>query len=163
VHGREGGGRNIGEACHMYDCFAFLADAPVASMSATSIDPGSRPYNRNDNFCATVRYEDGTVCTLTYVALGPKAGLPKERIEVFANGEAWVVDDFKSLTRASDSAVLWSAAASDKGHFEELSQLGHSIVSGEPSPIPLQQIFETTAVALHVEDLLYGRVGEASP
>ena len=30
VHGPEGGGRNIGEACHMYDCFAFLADAPVA-------------------------------------------------------------------------------------------------------------------------------------
>jgi predicted dehydrogenase/threonine dehydrogenase-like Zn-dependent dehydrogenase len=163
VHGAEGGGRNIGEACHMYDCFAFLAGAPVASIAATSIDPGSRPYNRNDNFCATVRYEDGSVCTLTYVALGPKTGLPKERVEVFANGEAWVVDDFKSLTRASDSAVLWSAAASDKGHFEELSQFGHSIASGDPSPIPLQQIFETTAVALHVEDLLYGRAGEASP
>jgi predicted dehydrogenase/threonine dehydrogenase-like Zn-dependent dehydrogenase len=161
VHGAEGGGRNIGEACHMYDCFAFLADAPVASISATAIDPGDRPYNRNDNFCATVHYEDGSVCTLTYVALGPKAGLPKERIEVFANGEAWVVDDFKSLTRASDSAVLWSAAASDKGHFKELSRFGDSIASGEPSPIPLQQIFETSAVALHVEDLLYGRAGEA--
>ena len=162
VHGAEGGGRNIGEACHMYDCFAFLAGAPVASISATSIDPGSRPYSRNDNFCATVRYEDGSVCTLTYVALGPKTGLPKERIEVFANGEAWIVDDFKSLTRASDSAVLWSAAASDKGHFEELSQFGHSIASGDPSPIPLSQIFETSAVALHVEDLLYGRADEAS-
>jgi predicted dehydrogenase/threonine dehydrogenase-like Zn-dependent dehydrogenase len=162
VHDAEGGGRNIGEACHMYDCFAFLADAPVVSISATSIDPGSRPYNRNDNFCATVRYEDGSVCTLTYVALGPKTGLPKERIEVFANGEAWVVDDFKSLVRASDGAVLWSAMASDKGHFEEVSQFGDSITSGGPSPIPLQEIFETSAVALHVEDLLYGRVGEAS-
>jgi predicted dehydrogenase len=162
VHGPEGGGRNIGEACHMYDCFAFLADAPVASISATSIDPGSQPYNRNDNFCATIRYEDGSVCTLTYAALGPKAGLPKERIEVFANGEAWVIDDFKSLTRASDGAVLWSAAASDKGHFEELSRFGDSIASGEPSPIPLSQIFETSAVALHVEDLLYGRADEAS-
>jgi predicted dehydrogenase/threonine dehydrogenase-like Zn-dependent dehydrogenase len=162
VHGCEGGGRNIGEACHMYDCFAFLADAPVASISATSIDPGSRPYNRNDNFCATVRYEDGSVGTLTYVALGPKAGLSKESIEVFANGEAWIIDDFRRLTRASDSAVLWSASASDKGHFEELLRFGDSIVSGEPTPISLQQIFETTAVALHVEDLLYGRAGEAS-
>ncbi len=162
VHGAEGGGRNIGEACHMYDCFAFLTGAPVASISATSIDPGDRAYKRNDNFCATVRYDDGSVCTLSYVALGPKTGLPKERIEVFANGDAWVVDDFKSLTRASDGAVLWSAAASDKGHFEEMSQFGQSIASGESSPIPLQQIFETTAVALHVEDLLYGRVGEAS-
>jgi predicted dehydrogenase/threonine dehydrogenase-like Zn-dependent dehydrogenase len=158
VHGPEGGGRNIGEACHMYDCFAFLADAPVVSLSATSIDPGGRPYNRNDNFCTTLRYEGGSVCTLTYVALGPKSGLPKERIETFANGEAWVVDDFKSLTQASDSTVLWSATASDKGHFEELLRFGDSIAFGQPLPIPLEQIFETTAVALHVEDLLYGRV-----
>ena len=77
VHGAEGGGRNIGEACHMYDCFAFLTGAPVASISATSIDPGDRAYKRNDNFCATVRYDDGSVCTLSYVALGPKTGSAK--------------------------------------------------------------------------------------
>ena len=37
------------------------------------------------------------VCTLTYTALGlPRP--PKERLEVFANGEAWIIDDFKTLT-----------------------------------------------------------------
>ena len=28
VHGPEGGGRNIGEACHVYDLFTFLTGAP---------------------------------------------------------------------------------------------------------------------------------------
>jgi predicted dehydrogenase len=157
VHGADGGGRNIGEACHMYDVFAYLADAPVASISATAIDPGSKPYGRNDNFCATIRYEDGSVCTLTYTALGPKTGLSKERIEVFGNGEAWIVDDFMSLTRASDGSVLWSASNADKGHFEEMRRLGECLAEGGPSPIPLRQLLETTAVSLHVEDLLFGR------
>jgi predicted dehydrogenase/threonine dehydrogenase-like Zn-dependent dehydrogenase len=159
VHGVDGGGRNIGEACHMYDVFAYLADAPVASISAAAIDPGSKPYARNDNFCATIRYDDGSVCTLTYTALGPKAGLPKERIEVFGNGEAWIVDDFKSLTRASDGSVLWSSSTADKGHFEEMRRLGDCLAEGSASPIPVRQLLETTAVSLHVEDLLFGREG----
>lgn len=160
VHDAEGGGRNIGEACHMYDVFASLAQAPVAVISATAIDPGSRPYARNDNFCATMRYEDGSVCTLTYTALGPKIGLSKERIEVFANNEAWIVDDFKSLVRASDRAVLWSASTADKGHYEELSQFGDCLATGAPPPISVEQLLETTAVSLRVEDLLFGRDAE---
>ena len=55
VHGAQGGGRNIGEACHMYDVFRFLAGAPARSIEATAIDPGSLPYARNDNFTATHR------------------------------------------------------------------------------------------------------------
>ncbi len=160
VHGAEGGGRNIGEACHMYDVFSFLAGAPVCFIDARAIDPGDRAYARNDNFCATIGYEDGSLCTLTYTALGPKAGLAKERIEVFANGEAWIVDDFASLTRTSDGAVLWSAPAADKGHFEELSRFGDAIAEGKPAPVPAEELLQTTAVALRVEDLLFGRAAE---
>jgi predicted dehydrogenase/threonine dehydrogenase-like Zn-dependent dehydrogenase len=160
VHGPDGGGRNIGEACHMYDVFSFLAGAPVSSINARAIDPGTRAYGRNDNFCATISYEDGSVCNLTYTALGPKSGLPKERIEIFANGEAWIVDDFRGLTRASDGAVLWSSATSDKGHFEELSRFADALADGQPGPIPVQELLQTTAVALHVEDLLFGRSAE---
>jgi hypothetical protein len=61
------------------------------------------------------------------------------------------------LTRASDGSVLWSASASDKGHFEELSRLGDFLAEGGEPPIPVQSLLETSAVALHVEDLLFGR------
>jgi predicted dehydrogenase/threonine dehydrogenase-like Zn-dependent dehydrogenase len=160
VHTAEGGGRNIGEACHMYDCFSFLTGAPVAAISATGINPDDRPYRRDDNFCATISYQDGSVCTLTYTALGPKTGLPKERIEVFANGDAWVVDDFKTLTRASDQTTIWSVSSADKGHAEELSRFADSLMNGGPAPLSVESLLETTAVALHVEDLLMGQGGE---
>lgn len=158
VHGAQGGGRNIGEACHMYDVFRSLTGSPVRTIMATSINPGSLPYLRNDNFSATIGYEDGSVATLVYTALGPKTGMNKERIEVFSDGEAYVVDNFQKLVRASDGQVLWQSSEPDKGHAEEFSLLGDAIATGGAAPIPFEEIVETTAVSLHVEDLLHHRV-----
>jgi predicted dehydrogenase len=160
VHGADGGGRNIGEACHMYDVFRFLTGAPARSVDAAAIDPHDLAYARNDNFVATIAYGDGSVASLLYTALGPKAGLGKEHITVFCDGEAFIVDDFKKLTRVSDGTVLWQSGEPDKGHFEELSRLGDAIVGGGDGPIPFDEIVETSTVALHVEDLIYGRVGQ---
>ena len=154
IQGLQGGGRNIGEACHMYDVFRFLAGAPVVTLSATAINPGTLPYLRSDNFSATLAYGDGSVAHLMYTALGPKEGLPKERIEVFCDGDAYIVDDFKSLTRASTSTTLWHAPETDKGHFEELSRFGEAIRSGGESPIPFDEIIETSGVALAIEEML---------
>ena len=160
VHGPQGGGRNIGEACHMYDVFRFLAGAPVNSIAATPIDPGTLPYQRNDNFSATIGYENGSLAHLLYTSLGPKTGLGKERIEVFCDGETYVVDDFKRLMKGSDGSVLWQAHDADKGHFEELSRFGDAVASGGPSPIPFDELAETSAVALSIEDLLVGRAAD---
>lgn len=157
VQAEQGGGRNIGEACHMYDVFRSLAGSPVTGVEAVAIDPGPSSYLRNDNFTAVTRYRDGSTGTLIYTALGPKQGLPKERLEVFCDGEAYLLDDYKSLTRTSDGKVLWSNADPDKGHFEELRQFGDALKNGGETPIPFSEIVETTAVALEVEDLLFGR------
>ncbi len=159
MQGREGGGRNLGEACHMYDFFRSFVRSPATSVSATGIRAGDLPYRADDNFSATVGYEDGSVGNLLYTALGPKQGMPKERIEIFCDGEAYLIDDFKTLTRASDGEVLWSGEV-DKGHAEEMRLLGLSIKNGAEAPIPFGEIVETSAVALRVQDLLTGRGGD---
>src|SRR4029079_10406620 len=80
VHGPQGGGRNIGEACHIYDLFNALTASKYAKVEATSIVPSSDHWRRNDNFIANVRYCDGSVCSLTYTALGDTSHA-KERCE----------------------------------------------------------------------------------
>jgi predicted dehydrogenase/threonine dehydrogenase-like Zn-dependent dehydrogenase len=160
VHGPDGGGRNIGEACHMYDVFRFLVGAPVRSVTATSIDPGTLPYNRNDNFSATIGYEDGSLATLVYTALGPKTGMGKEHLTVFCDGDAFVVDDYRKLTRTGDGTVLWQNGEADKGHLQELSAFGDAIAAAGIGPISFEELVETTAVSLQVEDLLFGRGSE---
>ena len=145
----------------MYDVFRFLTGSPAVSITATPIDPGSLPFRRNDNFSATIAYEDGSLAHLMYTALGPKTGLGKERIEIFCDGETYVVDDFKRLVKGSDESVLWQSHETDKGHYEELSRFGDAIASAGVSPISIDELIETSAVALHVEDLLFGRSGAA--
>jgi predicted dehydrogenase/threonine dehydrogenase-like Zn-dependent dehydrogenase len=157
IQGAQGGGRNVGEACHMYDAMRSLVGSDVTQISAVSIDPAGAPYMRNDNFCVTLGFADGSIGNLVYTSLGPREGLGKERIEVYCDGDAYVVDDFRSLVRAATGQVLWESPEPDKGHAEELSRFGDAIASGAGSPIPFEEIVETTAVALHVEDLLHGR------
>jgi predicted dehydrogenase/threonine dehydrogenase-like Zn-dependent dehydrogenase len=157
TQGPEGGGRNIGEACHMYDTIRFLTGAPVTGIHAASVDPQGTAYFRNDNFIATLQFADGSIATVTYTAMGPKEGIAKERIEVLCDGEGYVIDDFKTLTRCRDGSVLWQGAA-DKGHQEELSRLGDSIASGGAPPIPVDELFETSALAIHIEDIMMGRI-----
>ena len=141
----------------MYDVFRFLTGAPARSIDAAAIDPHDLPYARNDNFTATIAYGDGSVASLMYSALGPKAGLGKEHITVFCDGEAFVVDDFKALTKTSDGSVLWHSSEADKGHFEQLSRFGDAIAAGADAPTSFDELVETSAVALHIEDLLFGR------
>jgi predicted dehydrogenase/threonine dehydrogenase-like Zn-dependent dehydrogenase len=160
VQGAQGGGRNLGEACHMYDLFRFLVGSPATSIGAHAIGTAGLPHLATDNFTAVLGYADGSVANLIYTSLGPKAGLAKERIEVFVDGECYLLDDFRSLVRSGDGEVLWQAEAADKGHFEELRRLGASIFDATPAPISFTELVEVTATALHVEDLLHGRLTE---
>jgi predicted dehydrogenase len=54
VHGARRRRRTVGEACHIYDVFRFLAGAAVRTVAAAAIDPHELPYARNDNFAATI-------------------------------------------------------------------------------------------------------------
>ena len=149
VHGPEGGGRNIGEACHIYDVFSFLTGARPSKISAHCISPSSKQWQRNDNFVASVEYLDGSVCTLTYTSLGDK-GYPKERMEVFCDGKVLALDDYKSL-QVSGGGAGWRSMIQDKGQFEELQELAACLRGGAPWPISLQEQLDATRVSFEVE------------
>jgi predicted dehydrogenase/threonine dehydrogenase-like Zn-dependent dehydrogenase len=154
VHGEEGGGRNIGEACHIYDLFNFLACADFASVQAAAAAPASRQWRRDDNFTATIRYADGSICTLTYTALGA-AGYPKERMEIFADGLVISLDDYRSLSITGGSHRGWTSANADKGHVAELEALRDGLKSGT-WPISLREQAAATRISFLVQQQLSG-------
>ena len=49
-----------------------------------------------DSATITLRFADGTLGTITYLANGSKA-FPKERLEVFAGGRVLQLDNFRRL------------------------------------------------------------------
>ncbi|HEY3541207.1 MAG TPA: bi-domain-containing oxidoreductase [Gaiellaceae bacterium] len=152
VHGPEGGGRNIGEACHVYDLFDALvgADVPVESVTARAIRADGTRLAANDNFVATVGYVDGSVCTLTYTALGNKEH-PKEQLDVFADGTVLTLDDYKSLA-VSGRGSGWRSATQQKGHIEELEALARALREGSAWPISLDEQLRAMRIAFAVEE-----------
>lgn len=155
VHGAEGGGRNIGEACHIYDLFNSLCGGTKeVAVNAYSIDPVSKQWNKNDNFVATIKYADGSVCTLTYTALGDKS-YPKEKMEVFADGKVIVMDDYKSVTVHGGKHKGWSDKAVQKGQLQELQVLADTLLRGKPWPISLSEQIQATRISLEVERQIF--------
>jgi predicted dehydrogenase/threonine dehydrogenase-like Zn-dependent dehydrogenase len=153
VHGAEGGGRNLGEACHIYDLFTFLADSEVVAISAHSIKPGTAHYGRNDNFVATLSFADGSVATLTYTALGHK-DYPKEAAELYVDGKIAVLDDYKTLTVHGDDKLSLKTRLQDKGLMTELERFAAGIKAGE-WPIPWWQQVQVCEIGFAVETQMF--------
>lgn len=153
VHGPEGGGRNRGEACHIYDLFTFLTESRVVSVCAGSIRPKTGHYSSSDNFTASIQFEDGSLATLTYTALGASS-FPKEQAEVYVDGKILALDDYQKL---SIFGAKWKGLESrtpDKGHLAELQCLAEALRGETEWPIPLWQQVQATKIALMIEQSL---------
>jgi len=150
VHSEEGGGRNLGEACHIYDLFNCLTESSFTDISAHPIVSTSAQWKRNDNFAATVAYNDGSLCSLTYTALGHRS-FPKETMDVFADGKVVTLHDYKSVTVAGPKQRGWRSATQQKGQLEELKSLASALLRNKPWPISIDEQLQATQIAFEVE------------
>ncbi|MBW8886653.1 MAG: bi-domain-containing oxidoreductase [Fibrobacteres bacterium] len=150
VHGAEGGGRNLGEACHIYDLFTYLTGSRVKDVRASAIRPASGHYSHRDNFTATMTFADGSLATLTYTSLGSK-DYPKEKLEVFCDGKVLCLEDYRKLEIHGAKAKGLNGTAIEKGQKEELEAFGRAIQKGGEWPIPLWQQIQATEIAFRVE------------
>jgi predicted dehydrogenase/threonine dehydrogenase-like Zn-dependent dehydrogenase len=153
VHGPEGGGRNIGEACHIYDVFQYLTGSDWTGVKVAHAEPRSRHFRADDNFVATATYADGSVCTLTYTAMGAR-GYPKERMDIFCDGMVIALDDYRSLVITGRSARGWRSRAADKGQLQELQALASTLRDGSAWPITLEDQLAVMRLCFTVQDQL---------
>lgn len=140
-----GGGRIIGEACHFIDLLRFLAGARIASHHVTRMDSQT-----NDSVSISLKFEDGSMGVVHYLANGSKA-FPKERLEVFAAGRVLQLDNFRKLTGFGwpgfSKFNLWRQ---DKGQKACAAAFVNAISSGGPAPIPFEEIVEVARVSIEV-------------
>jgi polar amino acid transport system substrate-binding protein len=142
-----GGGRIIGEVCHFVDFLTFLNGSLPVSVDARAMDDVN---NLNDTLIVSLKYEHGSIGSICYFANGGNF-LSKERVEVFANGSAAVLDDFKRLDiYAGGKKKTKKRISQDKGQKEEVSQFIDAVKNGKPSPIPINEIFDTSRVCFSI-------------
>ena len=66
---RVGGGRILGEACHMFDFANWLCGNPVRVMAAAL--PAPPAVGSVESATITIEYADGSVATVHYSGAGP--------------------------------------------------------------------------------------------
>jgi predicted dehydrogenase/threonine dehydrogenase-like Zn-dependent dehydrogenase len=109
-----GGGRLLGEACHMFDFANWLCGTPERVLAAAL--PAPAALRTIESASVTISYTSGSVATVHYSGVGA-ATLPKERIEVLGDGQAWVLDDFRALlSYGPEGKHTEQRRRADKGH-----------------------------------------------
>src|SRR5579859_3627510 len=139
----QGGGRLVGEVCHMLDLLVDLAGAPVVSVFAQATPAGPA-----DDVLLTLSFADGSLGTIVYASGGDRS-LPKEALEVLGGGTAAVLDDFKTLRLHSGGRTTRAGGQfshQDKGHAAELAAFVQAVRTGARSPVDPQDAAHVTRV-----------------
>ena len=147
-----GGGRIIGEMCHFIDLMQFFTNAKPVKVYADCIDTSSQKIKPDDNIAITVKFDNGSVGSLTYLANGDKS-LPKEMIEVFSGGKIGRIHDFRGGDLHKGNKLI-RLKLSGKGHREEVHAFLTSLKDNTPSPISFESIYLTTKVMFKIIDSL---------
>jgi len=154
----EGGGRIRGEVCHFVDFMQYVTGSLVTRVYAEPITSDDREAVDDDSVFITLKFADGSNGTIAYLAEGDRV-LPKERVEMFGAGRAFVIEDYRAaVSYAGGRETRTRLRAQDKGVREEVRALCAALREGGPAPIPLEDLVNTTRTTFRILDSL--RTGE---
>jgi predicted dehydrogenase/threonine dehydrogenase-like Zn-dependent dehydrogenase len=154
VHDMEvGGGRIIGEACHLIDLITFFTGSLVESVVMNAMGPNA-PEN-TDNASILLRYKNGSQGVINYFANGSKA-YSKERIEVYSQNRTAIIDNFrKSKYHGFKGSGL--SKGQDKGHAEQFQRYFHTLRDGGAAIVSYEETMNASRAAIAaVESLKNG-------
>ena len=152
-----GGGRVIGEVCHFVDLAEYLVGSTPLSVCASSVRSADRRTVPEESLVATLAFADGSLATVQYLAHG-SSQVPKERVEVCADGVTAILDNFRSTT-FHGGAGRPVKGSQDKGFDGEITAFLRTVREGGEWPIPFESLVRTTRVTFAIlESLREGRV-----
>ncbi len=148
VHDPElGGGRIVGEVCHFVDFLTYLNGSLPVSVYAIVM---KEQPQLNDILNISISFANGSIGVISYLSNGDKS-FSKERIEVFGNGCAAVLKDFKSLAIYTNGKCSTKKMFNqDKGQKVMVNSFIDAISNGTDSPIPLSDIYSATLTTFKI-------------
>jgi len=153
-HPEEGGGRIIGEVCHFVDLINYFVKSPPIEFFARSISSEHPNSFDEDTVNITLKYADGSLGTISYIAIGNKS-LPKERIEIYGDNKAAVIEDFRRVlsysNKGKDGEKKW--LGQDKGQAEMIRLYVKSLQEGKEL-IPFRESVIATDLTFRIKESL---------
>ena len=154
IYSREGGGRNIGEACHFYDLILFLINDKYTNIQASSINSDNKNIHKTDNFFVTIKFNNGSVAKLNYTSAG-STNDKKEIIEVRNISETLIMENFQkiTLTKENKKKTIYLSKFPDKGYENQYQSFFYNLKINKFS-ISIEEQIQTMNLCFKVEDLL---------
>ncbi|HUX19651.1 MAG TPA: Gfo/Idh/MocA family oxidoreductase [Spirochaetia bacterium] len=134
---RVGGGRFIGEGCHIFDLMAEIVGAPpvsVAAFGGTFLDPAK--VKIPDSATVVIVFADGSVATTLINSAGCDS-FEKEATEIYCDRKAIYINNFQEMKYygfEGHKVASWALDSVDKGHRKELELFAAAILDGGECP-----------------------------
>jgi len=142
VHDLEsGGGRIIGEACHLMDICVFLAGSLIDSVCMNSL--GKETDLATDNASIMLKFQNGSNAVINYFSNGSKK-YSKERVEVYSQEKTWVVDNYIKTEAFGVKEFKTIKTKMDKGHKNQFHELIRRTQNGGKPLISIDEIINVT-------------------
>jgi predicted dehydrogenase/threonine dehydrogenase-like Zn-dependent dehydrogenase len=140
----EGGGRIVGEVCHFVALMQHIVNAPLVRIFAEGIAVSGPANVEDDSTIMTLRFNDGSVGTITYLA-NADPSVPKEYVEISSTGRTAIIENFQRLKLFKQEKMVESGSSTiQKGHREEVEAFLTAIRDGRESPISFESLVATT-------------------
>lgn len=136
LDGKIGGGRVVGEGCHVLDLFCVLAGSEPIRIYA---EGGAFTQNKSDvvpdTQVVTLSFQNNSIATMLLSSVGNN-NAPKESIEIFCGQTTIFIDDFKQMRIWDGNAPVQTVnlPSQDKGHAIEIDLLADAILNDTPPP-----------------------------
>ena len=149
-----GGGRIIGEACHLIDLCLFLSGSQIRDVCAHKM--GTEPDQKSDDVSILLNFTNGSNAVVNYFSNG-SLKYSKERIEVYSNNQTFVIDDFKRTFGYGNKIFKKIKTGYDKGHIAQFSYLIEELKHDEYLFASIEDIINVTEVSFAALDSLKNR------
>ena len=136
-----GGGRIIGEACHLIDLCSYFTGAKVISVCMNAM--GLNPAENTDNASILLKFEDGSNAVINYFANGSKM-YSKERVEIYSQGRTIVMDNFRKTQAFGFKGFSGLKTSLDKGHKNQFHSVIKKIQQGGSPLISFDSLINTS-------------------
>jgi predicted dehydrogenase/threonine dehydrogenase-like Zn-dependent dehydrogenase len=151
-----GGDRIRGELCHFADLAGFLIDQDPIEVQAKGL-PSRVTSEPPQDVVATISYADGSIANLVYTARGDRR-LPRERIEGFRAGTAFLIDNFRCTHFFGPGAPRVKRSwRLDRGYRGELGVWCEMLRRGVAAPVPFAAYAASTLTTLAVTEAITER------
>lgn len=150
---RVGGGRIIGEVCHFVDLALFLAGSTIAEMSIQVLGNDDYPGITTDKCSIGLKFTNGSIANIQYWANG-NAAFPKERIDVFHEGQVYQIDNFRKLRVFGGGMKSKSLLRQDKGNAACVAAFLTALRAGSPTPIAIDEIMQVSRCVIDLASRL---------